>query len=76
MTKWGTLGHIIAFRREEKLVSDNSKCIRRFEGGRGLTSNFLRGGGMDVFWNDSMDNLYHKSSERFVEEYVPFKKVL
>jgi hypothetical protein len=34
------------------LVSDNSKCIRTFEGGRGLTSNFLCGGGMDVFWND------------------------
>jgi hypothetical protein len=26
-------------------------CIRTSEGGR-LTFNFLRGGGMDVFWND------------------------
>jgi hypothetical protein len=25
------------------------------KGVRGLTSNFLRGGGMDVFWNDPMD---------------------
>jgi hypothetical protein len=40
---------ISALRRErgEKFVSDNSKCIRV----RGLTSNFLCGGGMDVFWN-------------------------
>ena len=38
--------------RGEKIVSDNSKCIRSSEGGRGLTSYFLRGGGMDVFWND------------------------
>jgi hypothetical protein len=36
----------------DKIVSDNSKCIRTSEGGRGLTSNFLHGGGMDVFWND------------------------
>ena len=43
--------------RGEKIVSDNSKCIRKSEGGRGggvLTSYFLRGGGMDVFWNDRM----------------------
>ena len=39
-------------RRGEKIVSDNSKYIRTSEGGRGLTSYFLRGGGMDVFWND------------------------
>ena len=32
--------------RGDKIVSDNNKCIRT------LTSNFLRGGGMDVFWND------------------------
>jgi hypothetical protein len=38
--------------RGEKIVSDNSKCIRTSEGGRGVTSYFLRGGGMDVFWND------------------------
>jgi hypothetical protein len=38
--------------RGEKIVSDNSKCIRTSEGGvEGLTSYFLRGG-MDVFWND------------------------
>ena len=30
----------------DKIVSDNSKCIR--------TSNFLCGGGMDVFWNDPL----------------------
>ena len=41
--------------RGEKIVSDNSKCIRTSEGGRGvLTSYFLREGGMDVFWNDRM----------------------
>ena len=45
--------------RGEKIVSDNSKCIRTSEGSRGfevgvggLTSYFLRGGDMDVFWND------------------------
>jgi hypothetical protein len=27
--------------------SDNSKCIGMPKGGRGLTSNFLHGGGMD-----------------------------
>ena len=38
-----------------KIVFDNSECIRTSEGGRGLTSYFLRGGGMDVFWtNDPM----------------------
>jgi hypothetical protein len=35
-----------------KTCSDNSKCVRTSKGGRGLTSYFLRGGGMDVFWND------------------------
>ena len=35
--------------RGDKIVSDNNKCIRT------LTSNFLRGGGMDVFWNDPME---------------------
>jgi hypothetical protein len=43
---------ISAVRRGDKIVSDNSKCIRTSEGGRGVNSNFLRGGGMDVFWND------------------------
>jgi hypothetical protein len=39
--------------RGEKIVSDNRKCIRTSEGGRGVNFlNFLRGGGMDVFWND------------------------
>ncbi len=36
----------------EKIVSDNSKCIRTSEGGRGLTSYFLCGGGKHVFWDD------------------------
>jgi hypothetical protein len=45
---------ISAIRRGEKNVSDNSKCIRTSKGGRGLTSYFLRGGGMDVFWNEPM----------------------
>ena len=41
--------------RGEKIVSDSSKCIRTSKGGGGmLTSYFLRGGGMDVFWNDRM----------------------
>jgi hypothetical protein len=49
--------------RGEKIVSDNSKCIRTSKGGRGLTSYFLRGGGMDVFWNDSITKIrvYKKS---------------
>jgi hypothetical protein len=38
--------------RGEKIVSDNSKCIRTSKGGRGVNFYFLRGGGMDVFWND------------------------
>ena len=33
-------------------MSDNSKCIRTSEGVGRLTSYFLCGGGMDVFWND------------------------
>ena len=44
--------------RGEKNVSDNSKCIRTSKGGRGLTSYFLRGGGMDVFWNDPIKKLF------------------
>ena len=40
--------------RGGNIVSDNSKCIRTSEGGRELTSYFLRRGGMDVFWNDSL----------------------
>ena len=38
--------------RGEKIVSDNDKCIRTSEGGRGLTSNFFCGGGMDVFLDE------------------------
>jgi hypothetical protein len=38
--------------RGEKIVSDNSKCIRTSKGGRGVNLYFLRWGGMDVFWND------------------------
>jgi hypothetical protein len=44
----------------EKNVSDNSKYIRTSKGGRGLTSYFLRGGGMDVFWNDPMPHVTHR----------------
>jgi hypothetical protein len=43
--------------RGDKIVCDNSKCIRTSEGGRGLTSNFLHGGGMDVLWNDPISGL-------------------
>jgi hypothetical protein len=45
-------------RREEKFVSDNSKCIRTLAGdmgGGGVTPNFLCGGGVDVFWNDPIE---------------------
>jgi hypothetical protein len=35
---------------DNNIVSDNNKCIPKGVGG--LTSYFLRGGGMDVFWND------------------------
>jgi hypothetical protein len=37
-----------------KIVSDNSKCIRTPKGVEGLTSYFLCGVGMDVFWNESI----------------------
>ena len=40
--------------RGEKIVSDNNKCIRTPKGVGGLTSNFPRGGGVDVFWNDPL----------------------
>ena len=41
--------------RGEKIVSDNSKCIIGHpKGVWGLTSYFLCGGGMDVFWNDPL----------------------
>ena len=43
---------ILPSRGGENCVSDNSKCIREWVGGGGVTSNFLHGGGMDVFWND------------------------
>ena len=48
--------------RGEKIVSDNSKCIRTSEEGRGLTSYFLCGGGMDVLWNDPIQLQYHKQN--------------
>jgi hypothetical protein len=38
--------------RGEKIVSDNSKCIRTSKGGRGVNFQFPLWGGMDVFWND------------------------
>jgi hypothetical protein len=38
--------------RGEKIVSDDSKCIRTSEGGRGVNFLFPPWGGMDVFWND------------------------
>jgi hypothetical protein len=38
--------------RGDKIVSDNSKCIRTSKGVGGSTSNFLHGDGMNVFWND------------------------
>jgi hypothetical protein len=47
--------------RGEKIVSDNSKCIRISEGGIGLTSYFLCGGGMDVFWNNPLSLKLHKN---------------
>jgi hypothetical protein len=40
--------------RGEKIVSDNSKCIRTSERGRGVNFLFPPGGGMDVFWNDPL----------------------
>jgi hypothetical protein len=41
--------------RGEKIVSNNSKCIRISVGG--LISNFLHGGGMDVFWNNTIQSI-------------------
>jgi hypothetical protein len=53
--KFPTTEEISAVRRGrgEKIVSDNSKSIRKSVGG--LTSYFLHGGGMDVFWNDPIN---------------------
>jgi hypothetical protein len=48
--------------RGEKIVSDNNKCIRTSEGVGRLTSYFLRGGGMDVLWNDPIQLQYHKQN--------------
>ena len=45
--------------RGEKIVSDNIVCVlghSNFEGDRGLTSNFLHGGGINVLWNDPMSD--------------------
>jgi hypothetical protein len=42
--------YVIRRGRGDKIVSDNNKCIRT------LTSNFLCGGGMDVFWNDPLQH--------------------
>jgi hypothetical protein len=36
----------------EKIVSDNSKCIRTSEGDRGVNFQFPPWGGMGVFWNE------------------------
>jgi hypothetical protein len=53
--------------RGDKIVSDNSKCIRTSEGGRGVNFQFPPWGGMDVFWNDPLQNiliqLYRKHSK-------------
>jgi hypothetical protein len=38
--------------RGEKIVSDNSKCIRTSKGGSGVNFLFPPWGWMDVFWND------------------------
>jgi hypothetical protein len=37
-----------------KIVSDNTNVLGHPKGIGGLISYFLRGGGMDVFWNDPM----------------------
>jgi hypothetical protein len=48
---------MLSGRGGEKKVSDNSKYIRRSKGVWRLTTNFLYGGGMDVFWNDPIDRI-------------------
>jgi hypothetical protein len=40
--------------RGEKIVSDNSKCIRTSEGGRGVNFLFPPWGWYGCFWNDPM----------------------
>jgi hypothetical protein len=40
--------------RGEKIVSDNSKCIRTSEGGRGVNFLFPLWGWYGCFWNDPM----------------------
>ena len=44
--------------REDKIVSDNGNCNCNRTSEGGLTSNFLCGGGMDVFLNDPIFSLY------------------
>jgi hypothetical protein len=57
--------------RGEKIVYDNSKYIRT---SGGLTSYFLRGGGMDVFWNDPIRVLAcisHRAHEYYMKRVIP-----
>ena len=49
------------WRPEGEGRKNNSNCIRTSKGGRGFTSNFLCGGGMDVFWNDPLIHLFFKA---------------
>jgi hypothetical protein len=53
--------------RGERIVSDNSKCIRTSKGGRGLTSYFLCGGRMDVFWNDPIGKEAHGEKQLYIK---------
>ena len=56
-------------RRGEKIVSDNSKCIRTSKRGRGVNFLFPPWGGMDVFWNDLLDVSWNNSHNDFCLNY-------
>jgi hypothetical protein len=57
--------------RGEKIVSDNSKCIRTSEGGRGLTSYFLCG----VVWMFSGMTHYAWDIDTFFQKAVSISGV-
>ena len=47
---------------ETKLFLIIVNVLGRLKGVGGLTSNFLRGGGMDVFWNDPFKKIMHANN--------------
>ena len=60
---------ISAVRRGRGLFLIIGNVLGNPKGVVGLTSNFLCGGGMDVFWNDPM-KVFYTSGNRFREQIV------